>query len=153
MQMAHLGIAVCALGVVLSSKNSAERDLRLAPGESWTWPVTTSCSRAPSTSKGRTSSPTRAPSGQPRWPEVRAAPGKRLYTVQQSMMTEAGIDAGFTRDLYVALGEPLENGAWAVRCISNLRPLDLAGRSADRPGRVAGGPRPALPRQGQDPGA
>ena len=30
-------------------------------------------------------------------------------------MTEAGIDAGFTRDLYVALGEPLENGAWAVR--------------------------------------
>src|SRR5690606_856621 len=33
-------------------------------------------------------------------------PEKRLYTVQQSMMTEAGIDAGFTRDLYVALGEP-----------------------------------------------
>lgn len=30
-------------------------------------------------------------------------------------MTEAGIDPGFTRDLYVALGEPLENGAWAVR--------------------------------------
>ncbi|MNM49258.1 Cytochrome c-type biogenesis protein CcmF [compost metagenome] len=42
-------------------------------------------------------------------------PEKRLYTVQQSMMTEAGIDAGFTRDLYVALGEPLDNGAWAVR--------------------------------------
>jgi cytochrome c-type biogenesis protein CcmF len=34
MQIAHLGIAVCALGVVLSSQNSAERDLRLAPGES-----------------------------------------------------------------------------------------------------------------------
>ena len=34
MQVAHLGIAVCALGVVLSSQNSAERDLRLAPGES-----------------------------------------------------------------------------------------------------------------------
>ena len=30
-------------------------------------------------------------------------------------MTEAGIDAGFTRDLYVAMGEPLENGAWAIR--------------------------------------
>jgi cytochrome c-type biogenesis protein CcmF len=30
-------------------------------------------------------------------------------------MTEAGIDAGFTRDLFVALGEPLEEGAWAVR--------------------------------------
>ena len=30
-------------------------------------------------------------------------------------MTEAGIDGGFFRDLYVALGEPLEQGAWAVR--------------------------------------
>src|SRR5690606_21410417 len=42
-------------------------------------------------------------------------PEKRLYTVQQMPMTEAGIDAGFTRDLYVALGEPLELGAWPVR--------------------------------------
>ena len=42
-------------------------------------------------------------------------PEKRLYTVQQMPMTEAGIDAGFTRDLYVALGEPLGDGAWAVR--------------------------------------
>lgn len=42
-------------------------------------------------------------------------PEKRLYTVQQSVMTEAGIDAGFTRDIYIALGEPLDNGAWAVR--------------------------------------
>jgi len=42
-------------------------------------------------------------------------PEKRLYTVQQSMMTEAGIDAGFSRDLYVALGESLGDGAWAVR--------------------------------------
>ena len=42
-------------------------------------------------------------------------PEKRLYTVQRIPMTEAGIDAGFTRDLYGALGEPLEQGAWAVR--------------------------------------
>lgn len=42
-------------------------------------------------------------------------PEKRLYTVQRSTMTEAAIDAGFTRDLYVALGEQLDNGAWAVR--------------------------------------
>jgi cytochrome c-type biogenesis protein CcmF len=46
---------------------------------------------------------------------ARLRPEKRLYTVQQMPMTEAGIDPGFTRDLYVALGEPLENGAWAVR--------------------------------------
>jgi cytochrome c-type biogenesis protein CcmF len=30
-------------------------------------------------------------------------------------MTEAGIDPGFTRDLYVSLGEPLEGTAWSVR--------------------------------------
>src|SRR5690606_17053087 len=42
-------------------------------------------------------------------------PEKRLYPVQNSMMTEAAIDPGFTRDLYVALGEPLADGAWAVR--------------------------------------
>ena len=31
-------------------------------------------------------------------------------------MTEAGIDAGLTRDLFIALGEPLDNGtAWSVR--------------------------------------
>ena len=30
-------------------------------------------------------------------------------------MTEAAIDTGILRDLYVAFGEPLENGAWVVR--------------------------------------
>ena len=30
-------------------------------------------------------------------------------------MTEAAIDTGLFRDLYIALGEPLANGAWVVR--------------------------------------
>jgi len=30
-------------------------------------------------------------------------------------MTEAGIDAGFLRDIYVSLGEPLDNGDWSLR--------------------------------------
>ena len=30
-------------------------------------------------------------------------------------MTEAAIDWGFTRDIYIALGEHLDNGAWSVR--------------------------------------
>jgi cytochrome c-type biogenesis protein CcmF len=42
-------------------------------------------------------------------------PEKRMYLVQQSPMTEAAIDTGFTRDLYVALGDPLPGGAWLVR--------------------------------------
>jgi len=35
--------------------------------------------------------------------------------VQRMPMTEAAIDAGFTRDLYIAMGEMLPDGAWAVR--------------------------------------
>lgn len=42
-------------------------------------------------------------------------PEKRLYTVQQMPMTEAGIHRGFTRDLYVSLGEATQSGAWIVR--------------------------------------
>jgi cytochrome c-type biogenesis protein CcmF len=46
---------------------------------------------------------------------ARMAPEKRRYSSQGSPMTEAAIDAGLTRDLYVALGEPLQGGAWSVR--------------------------------------
>jgi cytochrome c-type biogenesis protein CcmF len=42
-------------------------------------------------------------------------PEKRVYRVQTSAMTEAGIDVGWTRDLFVALGEPLGDGSWSVR--------------------------------------
>jgi len=45
-------------------------------------------------------------------------PEKRLYFASGQNMTEAAIDSGFTRDLYVALGEPVEgaaDGAWGVR--------------------------------------
>ena len=42
-------------------------------------------------------------------------PEKRRYLASGAVMTEAAIDAGLTRDLYVALGEPLGQGAWAVR--------------------------------------
>lgn len=61
MQLAHLGLAVCALGVVLSSNNSAERDLRMAPGESVELGGYHFLFQGPGISKGRTSSPTRAP--------------------------------------------------------------------------------------------
>jgi cytochrome c-type biogenesis protein CcmF len=117
MQLAHLGLAVCALGVVLSSNNSAERDLRMAPGETvelagyqFVFDGARHFEGPNFTSDKGTVRVLR--DGR----EINVLhPEKRLYTVQQSMMTEAGIDAGFTRDLYVALGEPLDNGAWAVR--------------------------------------
>ncbi|KPX10191.1 heme lyase CcmF/NrfE family subunit [Pseudomonas syringae pv. coryli] len=117
MQLAHLGIVVCALGVVLSSQNSAERDLRMAPGESTELGGYTFVFEGARHYEGQNFTSDRG--------TVRVLrngvqltelhPEKRLYTVQQSVMTEAGIDAGFSRDLYVALGEPLGDGAWAVR--------------------------------------
>ncbi|MEM9533622.1 MAG: cytochrome c-type biogenesis CcmF C-terminal domain-containing protein, partial [Pseudomonadota bacterium] len=48
-------------------------------------------------------------------------PEKRAYSRGGSIMTEAAIDPGLTRDLYVSLGESLDagdgagGGAWAVR--------------------------------------
>src|SRR5262249_32018328 len=42
-------------------------------------------------------------------------PEKRLYRVQNQPMTEAAIDTGFTRDLYVSLGEAVGATAWIVR--------------------------------------
>jgi cytochrome c-type biogenesis protein CcmF len=42
-------------------------------------------------------------------------PEKRTYLVQTMPMTEAAIDAGLTRDLFVALGEDLGKGAWSLR--------------------------------------
>ncbi|WP_407291355.1 heme lyase CcmF/NrfE family subunit [Stutzerimonas zhaodongensis] len=117
MQLAHFGLVMCALGIVLTSLQSDERDLRLAPGESlqlggysfvfdgakhFDGPNFTSDKGTIRVFEGDKQVAT-------------LHPEKRLYTVQQMPMTEAGIDAGFTRDLYVALGEPLEDGAWAVR--------------------------------------
>ncbi|SUD40661.1 cytochrome c-type biogenesis protein CcmF [Ectopseudomonas mendocina] len=117
MQMAHLGFAVCALGVVLTSLGSYERDLRMAPGES----VELAGYRFQFDGAVHHEGPNfisdkgtvRVFDGERQIKVLH--PEKRLYTVQQSTMTEAGIDAGFTRDLFVALGEPLEQGAWAVR--------------------------------------
>ncbi len=43
------------------------------------------------------------------------APEKRMYMVQRMPMTEAAIDAGLFRDLYVSMGEQLEDGTWVVR--------------------------------------
>jgi cytochrome c-type biogenesis protein CcmF len=48
-------------------------------------------------------------------PVTRLEPEKRVYTASQMPMTEAAIDPGFTRDLYLSLGEPLNANEWTVR--------------------------------------
>ncbi|MCQ4252389.1 heme lyase CcmF/NrfE family subunit [Stutzerimonas stutzeri] len=117
MHLAHLGLAVCAIGVVLTSHQSSERDLRLAPGQSLELGGYQFVFEGAVHHEGPNFT---SDKGTIRVLEdgkqvAVLHPEKRLYTVQQMPMTEAGIDPGFTRDLYVALGEPLDNGAWAVR--------------------------------------
>jgi cytochrome c-type biogenesis protein CcmF len=42
-------------------------------------------------------------------------PEKRIYPVAGMPTTEAGIDSGWTRDVYLALGDPQPSGGWALR--------------------------------------
>ena len=51
------------------------------------------------------------PGGEP----LLLAAEKRNYQVRGMPMTEAGIDPGLTRDIYISLGEPLDKQAWSVR--------------------------------------
>lgn len=46
---------------------------------------------------------------------VTLKPEKRFFSVQKMFMTEAAIDRGFTRDLYLALGEKIDGSSWTVR--------------------------------------
>ncbi len=66
---------------------------------------------------------------------------KRYYNTAGSMMTEAAIDGGITRDLYAALGEELENGGkrrvGRASLLQTICSLDLGGRADDGVGRTA----------------
>jgi cytochrome c-type biogenesis protein CcmF len=117
MMVAHFGVAVVAIGITLVSHYSEERDIRMAVGD------TLDLAGYHFEFKGTTSV-----TGENYVAERGAlvvskngaeiatlSPEKRNYNAQRSMMTEAAIDPGLWRDLYVALGEPLDNGAWAVR--------------------------------------
>ena len=52
---------------------------------------------------------------------ARLRPEKRSYPVAQMVTTEAAIDNGFLRDVYVVIGDPQEGGGWAVR--TYVKPL------------------------------
>ena len=118
MQLAHVGLAVCALGIVLSTQQNLERDMRMAPGDIQELGGYRFLFEGTTRRQGPNYLADTA-----RIQVFNAAgaqitvlrPEKRLYVVQRMPMTEAGIAPGLLCDLYVALGEPLEQGAWAVR--------------------------------------
>jgi len=118
MVLAHLGVAVFTLGVTLTSAYSIERDLKMERGQS----VELAGYQFRFAGTRVVDGPNyQAHEGliQVSRGERKVAdllPQKRTYRVQQNPMTEAAIDGGLFRDLYVALGEPIGNtGAWAVR--------------------------------------
>ncbi|MVF22820.1 heme lyase CcmF/NrfE family subunit [Methylocaldum sp. BRCS4] len=117
MTLAHIGIAVFLTGVVLSDRYSEEKIVRLAPGESSTLGDYTFTFKGVTEVQGPNfiaqQGDFRVQRGDREAAELR--PQKRIYRVQRNTMTEAAIDPGLTRDLYVALGERMDAGAWSVR--------------------------------------
>jgi len=117
MTAAHLGVAVFAVGVTLTSAYSVEKDIKLLPGQSY---MLGGYEFRLDGVRDVPGPNYRAVEGQVTalkdGREVATLhPQKRVYLVQQNPMTEAAIDPGLTRDLYVALGDPLDGGAWSVR--------------------------------------
>lgn len=117
MQTAHLGLVITIMGVAFTSVYSLERDVRMAPGDSAEVNQYRFVFRGVEEHKGPNYSAVRGTmevySGERQVAVMH--PEKRFYFVQRNTMTEAAIDAGLFRDLYVAMGEPLDGDAWAVR--------------------------------------
>ncbi len=116
MMIAHVGVAIFILGVTLVRTGEVERDVQMGPGD------TTTIDGIVFTFRG--ASDVRGPNYRAAQAEVEVSkdgrrittlrPEKRFYPASQSTLTEAAIDVGFTRDLYVSLGEPV-GAAWIVR--------------------------------------
>ena len=131
MVIAHLGVAVFAIGVALVGGYGVERDVRLVPGNSKA-SVADAASQTHQIADCQITferiDPARGANymalaghftlvcaGQA---PVALKAEKRNYVGSSMPMTESAIRWGLTRDVYVALGEPLDGtpfGAWSVR--------------------------------------
>jgi cytochrome c-type biogenesis protein CcmF len=118
MLLAHFGVGVFVIGVATVGSWQTEQDLRMEVGS------TASAGGYDFTLKGLSNVQG------PNYVAVQATfevrqggelvkmlyPQKRSYTVSRMPMTEVALDRGVTRDLYISMGEPLDNGqAWSVR--------------------------------------
>ena len=119
MTLAHIGLGTFVIGASLTGAISSEKHLRMAAGDQY--------EMAGYTFEFVGTHLVQGPNYQAQEGEfviskdnrevTRLYPQKREYAQRGSTMTEAAIDPGFTRDLYVSLGEPLDASvdAWAVR--------------------------------------
>jgi cytochrome c-type biogenesis protein CcmF len=118
MLLGHVGIAFFIVGITMVSLYDIEKDLRMSPGDSFEMQGYTFTFNGVKMTDVLNYQAARGEflvTTEDGFSEV-LHPEKRVYRVQQNPMTEAAIDAGFTRDLFVALGEQVGNdGAWAIR--------------------------------------
>jgi cytochrome c-type biogenesis protein CcmF len=120
MHVAHIGVAVFVVGVTLVSNYQAERDVRMAVGQStsvagYSFELTKLAEVPGPNYNATVGTVVVSHNGQ----LVRTLyPEKRAYFSSSMPMTEAAIDSGWTRDVYVSMGEPIKDdpqGAWAIR--------------------------------------
>ena len=117
MVLAHLGVAVFVVGVTLVKGYESEQDAKMKPGDT----VALGSHRFRLDAVKMVNGPNyRAAQAQVSVtrdgkPVAVLHPERRIYNVQEQTMTEAAIDTGLTRDLYVSLGDPLDGGAWLVK--------------------------------------
>jgi cytochrome c-type biogenesis protein CcmF len=117
MMVAHIGVAVFCFGVVMVKTYEVENDVKMAVGDTTTVRGYQFAFKGVKQITGPNYEATRAQIEITRNGNKVAElqPEKRIYRVQQNPMTEAAINAGLTRDLYVSMGEEVEGGAWIIR--------------------------------------
>ena len=117
MILAHLGVAMTVWGIAFSQNYSIERDVRMNVGDTVQIAGYDFTFKGISDANGPNYVGGKAQIDISRdgKHETTLYAEKRLYTVSKMPMTEAAIDWGFSRDLYAALGEKLDNNAWALR--------------------------------------
>jgi cytochrome c-type biogenesis protein CcmF len=116
---AHFGVAVFVAGVLITESTSVESDLRFAPNETKTIAGLDFRFRGVARAQGPNFVADQGTIEVSRDDKLIATlyPQKRQYSGGGSMQTKADINPGLFRDLYVALGESLDekSGAWAIR--------------------------------------
>ena len=117
MFLAHLGVAMTVWGIAFSQNYSVERDVRMNVGDSVEIAGYEYKFQGISNADGPNYAGGKAQVDILKNGKTEAIlfAEKRFYTVSKMTMTEAAIDWGLTRDLYVALGESLGDGSWALR--------------------------------------
>ena len=116
MWLAHLGIGVFIIGVTLVGSLDANLNVKMLVGQKAQLAGYTFTLRDVVEAPGPNYAAARASLELTRGGVNIATlhPEKRFYHAQQMPMTEASLDIGPFRDVYVSLGEQLEDGAWIV---------------------------------------